>query len=254
MPDVVRASIVLARTSGLPEDRVNMSFWFQPTSGAGVLNTLAAAVRDWLIVDNSATFTGALSTTLADSIATTGHSVNLYEYDMASGLRTTYENAPPDYSLTFSATVGTTSLPGEVALCASYRNNTGAVVGGGNFNAPAARRRGRVFFGPIDSTQAAMTTPVAGDARPSAGLLAALVENTNNLRVGSGVSGAGYTFVIYSRPYEGRNEIARPGRPSLPAIPARAGQAFVVEQVWVDDAFDTQRRRGTARTTRTILG
>lgn len=253
MPDIVRASIVLNRTSGLPEDKVTMSFWFQPTSGAGVLNTLAAAVRDWLIVDNSATLTGALSTLLAESIATTGHQVNLYEYDMASGLRTAYESAPPDYSLTFSATVGSNVTPGEVALCASFRNNTGAVVGGGNFDAPASRRRGRIYFGPIDTSAMSTATPVAGDARPGSNLLNGLLENTSNLRTGAGVSGAGYTWVIYSRPFEGRGEVVRPGRSTLPAIPARSGQAYIVEQCWVDDAFDTQRRRGAARTTRTFI-
>lgn len=250
MPTVKRCQIVLARTSGLPEDRVTMSLWAQPITGTPADSLLMAAVRDFLIVDNSSTMTTSLGAAMGSSIATTGHSVNVYHYDMASGERLAFDNAPPESTLTFSLTPTGDSMPGEVAIAASFRNNTGATVGGGTFAAPAARRRGRIYYGPIGRSFST-TTATAGDVRPTANVIAGLGENLtffrNSLDVG------GHEWVIYSRPYEGRGEITRPGRAPLPPIPARPGQAFLVEQVWVDDAFDTQRRRGAGRTTRSFF-
>lgn len=252
MADLAKVSIVLARTSGLPEDRVAMSFWWYLTPGwtTADLTTLAGAHQIWLTVDNSATATAPLAAYMASTVATTGHTINVYTYDMVTGERLAYENAPPErtQALTFAA-VSIGAFPAEVALCVSLRNNTGAVPGGGEFEAPAARRRGRVYFGPIGTSGAGEGSVSAGDLRPHANLREGLLHNTAFMRDGA-VGPA--EMVVYSRPFPGRGEIERPGRPTLPAIPARPGQAYLVEQCWTDDAFDTQRRRGAKRTTRSF--
>jgi hypothetical protein len=109
-------------------------------------------------------------------------------------------------------------LPSEVAVCLSYRAN---LVSGQN----PRRSRGRVYLGPLGQN-AVGTTPSASDVRPVQGLMDTWLQAGTALR-----DDAGTTWVIYSRI----------GLTSLP-----------IAQVSVDDAFDTQRRRGGRPTVKQV--
>lgn len=250
MPDLVKCALTLARDTGLPEDRVVMSFWFRDMAGDTALAPLASRVRDWLLVDNSET-AAPLQGHLGSGLSTSGHFVHCYTYDEVTGERLTFPNDAPQYSLAFSITPSSDAGPSEVAVCLSYRNNTGAVPGGGEFLAPLAQRRGRIYFGPLNGGNMTAGGMVAGDARPQAVLLTCLLGNSQFLQ--NDVQAPGFEWIIYSRPFAGRGEVERPGRPTLPALPARPGKAYLIEQFWCDDAFDTQRRRGAQRSFRTFL-
>lgn len=127
--------------------------------------------------------------------------------------------APPRFpyivpSATWSAPPAGTSIPSEVALCLSF------VAG---FNLP--RRRGRIYLGPLNDQAFAL------NGRPEAALISDLAAKGDDLLAYS-------TF------------------PDLfqVVISPTAQAAEQVTGGWVDNAFDTQRRRGVAPTSRTTYG
>ena len=118
---------------------------------------------------------------------------------------------------------GADGLPTEVAIVLSFHGNlAGVPVEAGGIR-PQARKRGRVFIGPLAAGAAATTGPL-NETRPAAGCLQAITLAANTLR-----QAAGPIWMIWSR---------------------SAGQLVPVTDGWVDDAFDTQRRRGVAPTLR----
>lgn len=119
----------------------------------------------------------------------------------------------------FSPT-GSGAFPTEVAMCLSYR---GVLVSG----EPKGRRRGRVYLGPL-SANAAYNESTG--CRPSANLVSALSDAVQALS--DGLDGSGVLHSVWSRTDD---------------------ELYNVVQYWVDNAFDTQRRRGLAPTTKTLL-
>jgi hypothetical protein len=120
------------------------------------------------------------------------------------------------------ATLGgsTQNLPSEVAVCLSY--SAPGVSG-----VPLSHRRGRIFLGPLND---AALTPSAGtlDKRPIAAMRTNMVKAAQELAAVCFT--AGHNWCVWS-PTE------------------QAG--FEISKVWVDDAFDVQRRRGVTPTART---
>jgi hypothetical protein len=102
------------------------------------------------------------------------------------------------------------ALPGEVACCLSFKAGDGP------------RRKGRIYIGPLSNNAA---TDVAGPTRPEAAFLTALGESAENVLNTS----ENVTWMQVSPTDAVASEVA---------------------EVWVDDAFDTQRSRGVAPTTR----
>lgn len=105
--------------------------------------------------------------------------------------------------------------PPEVALVMSFQ---GAAASG----TPQARRRGRVYFGPLDASF------IDSSGRPNATLLNLLDGFGTALLAASGSAG-GWEWGVYS---------------TVDAI------TVAVINGWVDDEFDTQRRRGRLATIR----
>lgn len=116
----------------------------------------------------------------------------------------------------------TTCLPQEVALCLSFQ---GPKISG----IPQSRRRGRVYFGPFD--QNANST----SGRPASGVIAAIVAGAN-------------TFL-------GKHNggIDEPAQWSVISERTGAPQTVYITEGWVDDAWDTQRRRGVRAATRSTF-
>lgn len=121
---------------------------------------------------------------------------------------------------TWSFPVATTGdpAPPEVALCLSFQ---GLVVSG----TPQARRRGRAYFGPLDANK------IGTDGRPVAGLISDLEDFGNNLLTASNAA-ASWTWCVFSGASDAN-------------VPIANG--------WVDNEFDTQRRRGRRYTARTVF-
>lgn len=115
-----------------------------------------------------------------------------------------------------TAPVGET-LPTEVSLCISYQ---AAKVSGEK----QANKRGRIYLPPFDIQWTV-------DGRPNSTMLEDLTTGFHTFI--DNLNGDGYYFVVYSRELE---------------------QTFVVEEVWVDNSWDTQRRRGQEPTLRQSTG
>lgn len=112
-----------------------------------------------------------------------------------------------------------TGLPEELALCLSFQ---GEKVSGAN----QARRRGRIYLGPWQDTIRGSST---ASNRPLSTALTTIANNATALA--STAFGAGTPWVVWSP----------------------TNNSFTnVTDGWLDDAFDTQRRRGVAPTSRTL--
>lgn len=114
-----------------------------------------------------------------------------------------------------------TGLPEEVAIAISY---TAVPVSG---QAPA-RRRGRIYVGPLRT--AAIAADSDGHTRPSSGFYTAADAAVTALH--GTITTLGWLWCVWSR----------------------TSDAFYPLREWyVDNALDTQRRRGVRPTSRTVL-
>lgn len=252
--DLIRAQVTLQHRSALPKNAVCNNFWFATPGGADEATALAIAARvedfyNTVVAPRPASLSAYIGNTITDG----GHTIKCYEYDMATGERLSFSDAPPltttTWALAERGVVASDDLPSEVALCLSYSSVAGAVPGGGNFATPIARRRGRVFVGPF--TRGHLVDDAADRVgRPNSTLMDALPAAA--FAMAGGVANDTNPWVVYSRPYAGRAAIPRANRPDLPALPARPGTAYVIDTLAVDDAWDTQRRRGEPATARTV--
>ena len=125
--------------------------------------------------------------------------------------------APPRYPVTEPIAAswvgeGATKWPQEVALCLSFKGG------------PAPKQRGRIYIGPLVSTA---VTSTAVDPRPSASILTSMGRMAQHLMEQTPLGAM--TWVVVSPTY---------------------AETTIVTEAWIDDAWDTQRSRGLAATTR----
>lgn len=146
-------------------------------------------------------------------LAQSGHEIKFYDLDQLT---------PPNYPLgvttwALASAPSGASLPSEVALCLSFQAEK--VPG-----FPQNRRRGRVYIGPV-------TQSVNTGGRPTSGAMSQLAGAANvltaNLKAASNVS-----------------QLAVWSHVNTDAVPVTDG--------WVDNSWDTQRRRGVPSTSRTL--
>jgi hypothetical protein len=215
---VIRAQISIERLSRLPEDRSENTMHFitslpQPLDGE--LTAIEGAIIDFY--NTPPVGANAIAQHFSNLVATGSvHTIKMYNLGQP-------KPRPPVYQSAF-ALVGPqgNGLPAEVATCLSYR---AAQMPG----VPAARRRGRIYLGPLNQTSVASQI-TNSDVKPSDALILALLGAGERL-----MNHANATWAVYSQ---------------------MDAMAREITQVSVDNAFDTQRRRGgkpTARLMRTAL-
>lgn len=263
MPDLLRGQITFQHTNALPRDAASMNYWCWAKTGATVANaTQWANDLVGLLRNIVAPRTRALASYIGGQYADNGHTVKVYEYDEATGERLTYPDGPPLATVTFGLTgVGTRtgdSMPSEVALVTTFKSIAGATPGGGTFTGPMARRRGRTYL-PSPMNGVALDEAGTNINRPSSELIDVLGASHSVFQLAHEAADA-LPWVVYSRPFAGRAAIsaedrAAAGGPAraLPALAARPGAAYIVDQVSIDNSWDTQRKRGERATTRTIF-
>lgn len=118
----------------------------------------------------------------------------------------------------FTSGLSGTALPAEVAICLSFQGDKISGV-------PQSRRRGRIYFGPLN-------TGAVSSGRPSSSLITAVVLAGQGLLDAGQASLGDWNWAVYS----GVN-----------------GGTADVTNGWCDNEFDTQRRRGRAWTSRTTF-
>lgn len=122
------------------------------------------------------------------------------------------------------------TLPNEVAICLSFQATPTSGVN-------QARRRGRVYLGPIHYAAAEM---VGSQARPTAAARTAIADAAEAMLAGAPlpVAVGSVKWAIYSPTTD---------------LTGTVDDAFNdVVSGWVDNSFDTQRRRGGAPSSRTL--
>lgn len=207
----LRAQVTLKHDTGLAEDHFVNTFHFDSDNAvAGTAEKAGLAAR--LNV-----FYQALAPQMASVLS---GELDVKIYNMADP-----EPRVPIYVETFTGmAVGSTSLPEEVAMCLSYH---AAPVSGEN----QRRKRGRIFLGPISSTQNVVTS---GRARPSDAFRGVALAAMANLVEGLGAG-------------DPRLAVFSPTILATTAGDLDAAYSDVVE-VSVDNAWDIQRKRGAVAT------
>lgn len=230
----------LSAFSALPEDDVQNTFYFESESAdsvAGDVTALGTAMAAFYNTDPSGGANGPLSNWIGEQISrdTDVCSMIVYAHDpgVVSGL---WGSPVGVHSWTLGAAVGTTPYPSEVAAVLSFHGDLTNIPqtapgppGGPPTIRPAARRRGRVFFGPL--------TNITGSEDPA----------THEIVLGTGFKNAVGRFgrelaLLFDAGHASYHWVVASGADNT---------TYQIVNGWVDDSFDTQRRRGQDRGGRT---
>lgn len=215
---ILRAQIVLKHVSGLAEDVATNTLYFLTSIGTDdtQMPLIAQAISDFFNVQ-PAGGSNAMASFFSNEMAQNGHEVKFYrmsdpEPRVPIGV----------FPFNFAFAINGDPLPGEVALCLSFQ---GEKVSG----LPQARRRGRIYVGRLDKD-------CSTSGRPSSALVTNLKSAGAALLAASDAA-PDWSWHVYS-----------------PTQQQTSGGwlSTAVENGWVDNAFDTQRRRGLAPTSRTL--
>lgn len=247
----VKAVVTLESTSGLIEDRVQNTFHFGgvDTTDSAYYTAIRTALQAFYNTERQVG-DGGLGAYISDEMSrTVAPAIDIYVPSLSGGRILT---GAPVYSSAFTANLvaaaTTASLPSEVAIVGSYKSLYGtepesvpqAPAGPLGDYRPRSRRRGRIFVGPLAG--ATVTITDTGTAKPSASLIRVLNNAMSNLKADLAAgTRPGTTWGVFSQ-----IEAIDNGSIDSATFPVVGG--------WVDDAFDTQRRRGRAPSTRTTWG
>jgi hypothetical protein len=147
-------------------------------------------------------------------IAQNGHEIKYYE--LGTGLVPNYPIATSIFN--FSGAPSAAGLPAECAVCISFQ-----AIRASGF--PQNRRRGRIYIGPLAAS-------VNSGARPSSALLTDLGIAAADFMADVPAAVSTASWAVWS-------EVDQEANP--------------VDNGWIDNAFDTQRRRGVQATARTLF-
>jgi hypothetical protein len=150
---------------------------------------------------------------LSSHVAQNGHEI---KYTNLPGLTPNYPYAVGTFNLV-SVPTGT-PMPSEVAIALSFQ---GTKVAG----LPQNRRRGRVYLGPFE------TTALGTDGRPSAATTTAITTAADTLRTNLAGLATPINWSVWSQV---------------------DGDVVNITDGWVDNSFDTVRRRGLQVTSKAL--
>lgn len=125
----------------------------------------------------------------------------------------------PVLTATATLAVGSNPIPTECSIVMSFQAAQSSGI-------PQARRRNRVFLPFFD------TTALAATGRPASATQSNIITAATALLAASGPSSGDWQWMVYS---------------------PTDGQFDLVDNGWVDDEFDTQRRRGRPATSRVLF-
>jgi hypothetical protein len=210
IPQGIRMQVVFSGPSGLAEDKYVNTFAFRQNGSVQPTTALYESIRDALSefynVPPPET-QSRLGTYMSGALGATAL-VKAYWLGQA------VPREPYEMGMSFSGG-GSQNLPSEVSLCASYFAER---------NLP--RQRGRIYIGPLNNT--ALSGSNVNVARPNGDLITTLAGSAKRLAAAGGTA---FSWSVLS----------------AAAFAAGGPDAFPLRGItdgWVDNAFDTQRRRG----------
>lgn len=217
----MRASVSIPLDSGVPEDAIVNTFYFDQDDN-GILPPPDDSYD--AVVQSLSDFYGQFDQLVLPNAV--GNLATVRIYDMRDPQPRLLRRTS-----TFAiAASGEAALPGQVSICMSF---AAAPLAGVN----PARRRGRVYLGPIAVSVAEM---VGSQARPTAVARNAIRAGADSLLIPANVGGSSLSWAMYS--------------PATDAGGANIDDSIHdVQTGWIDDVFDTQRRRCPDPTTRTVF-
>lgn len=214
-----RVQVTIPMDTAIPQDAVTNTFYFDDDD-----DPLWSAEQTFgRIVDRLDAFYAAFSVDLFPVVV--GNVATVRAYDMAAP----EPRVQVDQGTFPIATGASGPLPSEVALCASFSAD---LASGDN----PKRRRGRLYLGPVAESAVSV---INGYSRPQLSLRESIRDAMDALATPDPHDvdpGWFLNWAVYS--------------PTTHAA-STVGEAFNdVRSGWVDDAWDTQRRRGVAPTAR----
>jgi hypothetical protein len=226
--------------SGMPEDRVVTTFPIAWTgAGSPTSGDLGQAFADLDAFWNTVQTTEAVAAYLSTEISRTAGSALLRAYSLVGHLDGSPHGSPISSTpMTPAAAGGSSDLPAEVAVVLTTRANgweaaaveaPDGVDPGTAVDRPRQRLSGRIFIGPLRNSAIGAGGTVR---RVSSFMITDLLDAGEQLQ--TDLVADGFEWQVWSRV----NAAIEP-----------------ITHLQVDNAFDTQRRRGpdaTVRTTRTL--
>lgn len=211
-----RFDVILQSTTGVPADNTVNTWKFSGGDGVTDYDNVRDMLADFYTVppDTEGSSGNSVAGFFPDELISTTALVRAYNLEEDPPRVPVYES-----SFTIPSISPNPALPTEVALVLSYQ-------GSPESGTPQARRRNRVYIGPF-STTALGATP----GRPSALLTETMTGAARRLKEASDAS-VSWEWVWHS--------------------PTTGGIGIIVGG-WVDNSWDTQRRRGLDPSSRELF-
>lgn len=206
----ILCQVRLPARSNFPEDDAMNTFAFTGVAPVETQAELALERLREFYNDTAPTAAEPLKNYLAGTHNPAGMRIKVYDHDDPEPRAPILDEG---LGVSTADPVSDTNLPAEVALALSY---AGAPESGQS----QARRRGRIFLGPLNNGAGSGNSSIV--YRPTSAFVVSCIQACKRL---AAVEPIGAQWRVYSR----------------------ANQDFVlIDRGWVDNAFDTQRRRGPA--------
>lgn len=232
-----KAVVELPPLSGLPEDTINNTFYFDSNSADSTADD-ATSIKNRLVSfynDIPAGDTKQISDILSSAIARTTNASKVLVYQKTGLITAPIVWGSPVATLSWTLGVSDTgaSLPSEVSIVASFHGDlTDVPETQANptpppaIIRPAARKRGRIYLGPLNA-DTGLESSSTGDLELKGSIATMICRAMTDLEADNGSIG----WVVYS---------------------AADGANSPVVGGYVDNAYDTQRRRGVKSSSRTV--
>lgn len=206
IPNGIRAQLILQGKSGLPEDRFVTTWAFLRGTGVSYEDAapLVAQTMDGFMMGTRDSGRD-LESYLSPAVKTGTGAVIVKTYDLGQPP----PREPDEFLLDIVAAPSSSNgIPAEVAVCGSFYSFR---------NLP--RSRGRIYWGPFNT--GVLMNGTNGRVKPDTVFVDTLAQSLDAVKTQS--QATGLTWCILSQ---------------------RDAELKPVTNGWVDDAFDTQRRRG----------
>ncbi len=200
----IKCQLIQPAVTGNPAEASSNTLSFFSASQAAAITDIVPVVKG---------LTNSLVGMWSNLVSGNGHIIKLTDLDDPQPRYPFYEEV-----WNMSSAPSTASLPPEVAICMSFQGDR---VSG----TPQARRRGRIYVGPLRSST------LGTDGRPSAGTMASM-DALASAFLTAALGMASTDWGIWSE----------------------TGSIFTpVTNGWIDNEYDTQRRRGRVATSRSLF-
>jgi hypothetical protein len=198
-----RATVIIKSVSNVIEDAATNTFHIDADTVGDLAAASAALQACYQSIRNS----------YSSLMAQNGHEIKWYRLSDPPP-RATVRND----TFNFTTAPSVAPLPTEVAACVSFQ-------GGASSGQPQARRRGRVFIGPLNTNSIDATAYLSSTTRTA-------LVNAFGVLLDASQAATAWKWSVFS---------------------TVNGTGVEVTNGWVDNAFDTQRRRGRRTTARTVF-